>query len=58
MLVDPHRSNQLAEALAKVLTSPDVQASLRARGLARAKEFQWDRTAKQTVAIYERTVGC
>ena len=56
VLVDPRRPDRLAEELAVVLTSPDVQASLRARGLARAKEFQWDRTAQQTVAIYERTV--
>lgn len=58
VLVDPRRPDQLAEALAKLLTSPDMQASLRVRGLARAKEFLWDRTAKQTVAIYERTAGC
>ncbi|MCW5788633.1 MAG: glycosyltransferase family 4 protein [Nitrospira sp.] len=58
VLVDPHRPDRLADALATVLTSPDVQASLRARGLARAKEFQWDRTATQTVAIYERTAAC
>ncbi|MBS0171416.1 MAG: glycosyltransferase family 4 protein [Nitrospira sp.] len=57
VLVDPHRPDQLAEALAQVLTSPDLQASLRARGLARAKEFHWDRTAQQTVAIYEGTIG-
>ncbi len=57
VLIDPHRPDQLTEALAQVLTSPDLQASLRARGLARAAEFRWDRTAEQTVAIYERTVG-
>ncbi len=57
VLVDPHRPDRLAEALATVLMSPDVQASLRVRGLSRAKEFLWDRTARQTVAIYERTVG-
>ena len=57
VLVDPRRPDQLADALAQLLTSPDVQVSLRAQGLARAKEFQWDRTAQQTVAIYERTVA-
>lgn len=57
VLVDPCRSDQLAEQLARVLESDAVQASLRLRGLARAKEFVWDRTARQTVAVYERTVG-
>ncbi len=57
VLVDPHRSEQLAEELARVLESVTVQASLRVRGLARAREFVWERTARQTVAVYERTVG-
>ena len=54
VLVDPRRIDQLAEALANVLESPAVQSSLRARGSARAKEFVWDRTARETVAVYER----
>ncbi len=57
LLIDPRESGQLTEALARVLASPELQATLRARGLARAKEFGWDRTAMQTVAVYERAVG-
>lgn len=57
VLVDPRRSDRLAEELARVLTSTELQASLRVRGLTRAKEFLWDRTARQTVAVYERAVG-
>ncbi len=57
VLVDPRRSDQLAEALAGVLESATMQASLRVRGIARAREFVWERTARQTVAVYERTVG-
>jgi glycosyltransferase involved in cell wall biosynthesis len=57
VLIDPHRPEQLAEELARVLESSVVQSTLRARGIARAKEFGWDRTARQTVAVYERIVS-
>ncbi len=57
LLIDPRESGQVTDALARLLDSPDLQATLRARGLARAKEFAWDRTARQTVAVYERAVG-
>lgn len=57
VLVDPHRPEQLAEELAKVLDSPALQSTMRARGLARAQEFEWDRTARQTIAVYERLMA-
>ncbi|WHZ25185.1 MAG: Glycosyl transferase, group 1 [Nitrospira sp.] len=57
LLIDPRQSGQLAGELTRLLESPVLQATLRARGLARAKEFTWDRTAKQTVAAYETVVG-
>lgn len=41
----------LAEAMHEVLSSSDVLADLRARGLARAAEFSWERTVSQTVAV-------
>jgi len=56
LLIDPLQSGALAGELARLLESPSLQATLRVRGSARAKEFTWDRTAKQTVAAYERAV--
>lgn len=57
VLVDPHRPEQLAEELAKVLDSAALQSTMRVRGLARAQEFVWDRTARQTIAVYERLMA-
>ena len=57
VLVDPRRTDQLTQELARVLESIELQLSLRERALARSKEFVWERTAKQTVAVYERAVG-
>ncbi len=40
------------EAIAAVLRDDAARASLRARGLAHAARFTWDRTAEATVAAY------
>ncbi len=47
----------LAAALRDVLASPALQAELRRRGLARAAEFTWQRTAALTAAVYRRALG-
>jgi glycosyltransferase involved in cell wall biosynthesis len=46
---DPPR---FAEALARVLGDEPLRAELRAKGLARAREFTWDRCATATLAVY------
>ncbi len=56
LLMDPRQSDQLMRELTRVLESPSLQATLRTRGLARANTFTWDRTARETVAVYERTI--
>ena len=57
LLIDPHDSSHLAATLARVLESPALQVDLRSRGLARAGQFSWDRTAAETVAVYQRVAG-
>jgi glycosyltransferase involved in cell wall biosynthesis len=54
--VDPYDAEGLAEAIRHVLMDPDLQADLRARGLARARKFTWERTARETVALYEEVL--
>ena len=41
-------------ALGRVLGEPGLAADLRKRGLARAHHFSWDKTAAETIAIYNR----
>jgi glycosyltransferase involved in cell wall biosynthesis len=52
-LVDPNDAAQLADALRVVLYDAACAAELRARGLARARQFTWERTARETVAVYK-----
>lgn len=53
LLVDPHDTDALAEALARSLTDEDLHAELRRRGLQRAQQFTWHRAAQQTLAVLE-----
>jgi glycosyltransferase involved in cell wall biosynthesis len=51
-LVDPRSTSDVAEALAELLCDEERRAGLRARGLQRAQEYSWERTAQQTLALY------
>jgi glycosyltransferase involved in cell wall biosynthesis len=55
--VDPAILPQLVEALTEVLTRADVAQDLSRRGVQRAAEFNWDRTARLTVEAYRQAMG-
>ncbi len=55
--VAPTDVRALAEALHRVLSDDALRADLRAKSLARAAQFTWQRTAEQTVACYLDVVG-
>lgn len=50
--VDPTDVRALAAALHRVLSDDALRAELRAKSLARAAQFTWQRTAERTVACY------
>ncbi|MER2599592.1 MAG: glycosyltransferase family 1 protein [Caldilineales bacterium] len=54
LLVDPHSEEDLAVALQRLLDDEALRASLRAKGLARARTFSWQRAAEETLAVYQR----
>lgn len=47
----------LCAGLDELLSQPALRAELRARGLARAQRFSWQRTAQATLAVYRTTNG-
>ncbi|HVM32717.1 MAG TPA: glycosyltransferase family 1 protein [bacterium] len=53
ILVDPENPEAIAQAVERVLTKPALRRALIARGLRRAKEFTWQRTARLTLEAYE-----
>jgi glycosyltransferase involved in cell wall biosynthesis len=57
LLIDPERPASIADALCRVLTTSELAADLRARGFARAAEFQWRRTAQQVLTTYQNVLN-
>jgi glycosyltransferase involved in cell wall biosynthesis len=57
LLFDPHDEVAIASALQRLLDDPALAENLRARGLARVREFTWERTAHLTLQTYARTLG-
>ncbi len=56
LLVPPADTQQIAQALGRVLTDESLRATLRQRGLQRATQFTWRRTAEKTVESYNRAL--
>lgn len=55
--VDPEDAEGIAEGLAAVLEDPVLRQRLVAMGQARAAEFSWQRTAKETLAVYRQVLA-
>jgi alpha-1,3-rhamnosyl/mannosyltransferase len=56
LTVDPHSEIEIAQALARLLRDEGLRGQLRERGLRRAGQFSWRRTALATLAVYEDAV--
>jgi glycosyltransferase involved in cell wall biosynthesis len=56
LLFDPHQEPSIADALERLLAEPALREQLSARGLARVREFTWERTARLTLASYRRAL--
>lgn len=52
LLIDPLKTADLASAMQTLLSDLDLQYSLRTRGLERAKQFTWQKTASATAEVY------
>lgn len=54
LLVDPENAQQLASALVQLLGDTDLREKMAKRGLARSRAFSWEKTARETAALYQR----
>jgi glycosyltransferase involved in cell wall biosynthesis len=57
VLVDPDAPDSIAQGLAKVLADASLRARLREAGLARAESYTWEKTARETVALYHKVLA-
>lgn len=55
-LVDPEQPAEMAGAIARVVADSEYAAACTAKGLARAREFRWDRTARSVYDVYQRAI--
>lgn len=57
ILVDPEDPDAFGAALHRVLTQPPLRDNLRARGLARVRQFSWDQVAVEHSSLYADVAG-
>ena len=57
VMVDPFDEDDIAAAIEKVINDSNLREQLRVKGLERAKLFNWRKTARQTLAVYQKAAG-
>jgi glycosyltransferase involved in cell wall biosynthesis len=57
LYADPHDPCAIASQITQAVESPAVRQRMIADGLARAREFTWQRTAEQTLQVYDELLG-
>lgn len=56
LLFEPQNVAELADCLTAVLHNPDLAATMRARGLAQAQQFNWEKAGRETAEVYRKAV--
>ncbi|MBI1911576.1 MAG: glycosyltransferase family 4 protein [Deltaproteobacteria bacterium] len=55
--IDPLNTKELAESMESILSSSSLRQELKEKGLKRAAEFSWERTARETLKVYEEVMN-
>jgi glycosyltransferase involved in cell wall biosynthesis len=53
VLVDPDATHEISAAIYRALTDVDLRITLSSKGLERARQFNWDKCAKETLEIIQ-----
>jgi glycosyltransferase involved in cell wall biosynthesis len=54
---DPKNYDSMMDVMTKIVEDDDACRKMRNKGLDRAKQFSWDKTAEETKAVYKEIVG-
>ena len=54
MLFNPTATEEIIQVLSKLLNNTDLREALKKRGFERAAQFSWDRTARETLELYQK----
>lgn len=58
LLVDPNNIDELSNSILKILNDKNLKKNLIVSGLMRSSELSWEKTAKQTLSAYNKTLNC
>ncbi len=53
--VDPYSTSSIASGIGEVFYNVRLQQTLTEKGLLQAKNFSWEKTARETLDVYEKT---
>ncbi|MBI5465108.1 glycosyltransferase family 4 protein, partial [Candidatus Gottesmanbacteria bacterium] len=56
IMVDPYDVNDIVRGIREVLNNRLVHYTLQKEGLMQAKKFTWEKTARETVAVYKKVL--
>lgn len=56
MIVDPHKPLEIASALSKLISNESLKKSYILKGRVRSGLFSWEKAARETLAVLEKTV--
>jgi len=54
ILIDPYNVDELSSALLSIISDKTLQNELKIKGMNKAREFSWEKTAKETWSVYEQ----
>ncbi len=57
ILVDPQEADDIAAGIERLLDDAELRETLVQKGLARAAPFSWERTARETLSVYEQAIA-
>jgi len=55
--VNPDDPDDIARALARVLTDESLRVRMREQGLAQATSFTWEEAARKTLTVYRQVLA-
>jgi glycosyltransferase involved in cell wall biosynthesis len=55
--INPINTEEMSEAILKFSQDSDLRRELRERGLKRAEDFSWEKTARETLKIYKKLIA-
>ncbi|MBZ0306990.1 MAG: glycosyltransferase family 4 protein [Anaerolineae bacterium] len=56
LYVDPEEPESIAEAMQRLLLDETLTQEMRIKGLEHVRQFTWEQTARQTLAVYEKVL--